>query len=103
MKLDKPITFTPPSIPLKDGNSKTFNSVTLNELDITIVDNPQRKNVVAQLRGIPFPLVLWNGESYDKAGDYTQAQVESKITELLGNEPNKVLEGLFFPNIPSKK
>ena len=103
MKLDKSITFTPPSIPLKDGNSKTFNSVTLNELDVTIVDNVQRKSVVVQIKGIPFPLVLWNGESYDKAGDYTQAMVESRILELLGNEPNKVLESLFFPNIPSKK
>ena len=95
MKLDKSITFTPPSIPLKDGSNKTFNSVTLNELDITIVDNPQRKNVVAQLRGIPFPLVLWEKEDYDLAGDYTQAQVEERILELLGNEPAKVLEGLF--------
>ena len=58
MKLANPITFTPPSIPKKDGTVKTFNPITLNELDVTIIDNANQKRVVAQLRGIPFPLVL---------------------------------------------
>lgn len=97
MILSSPITITPPAITKADGTVKTFNSITLNELDITIIDNAKRKSVVAQIRPVPRPLVLWTKEAYDVAGDYTQAQVESRILELLGNDPKTVLENLFLP------
>lgn len=71
--------------------------ITLNELDVTIIDNAKRKSVMAQIRPVPRPLVLWTGDSYTTAGDYTQAQVESRVLELLGNDPKSVLEGLFLP------
>ena len=96
MNLTNPITITPPAITKADGTVKTFNPITLNELDITIIDNNKRKSVFAQIRPVPRPLVLWEKEAYDAAGDYTQAQVEARITELLGNDPKSVLEGLFL-------
>lgn len=97
MNLANPISITPPPITKADGTVKTFNSITLNELDVTIIDNAKRKSVVAQIRPVPRPLVLWQGEAYDAAGDYTQAQVEARVTELLGGDPKSVLEGLFVP------
>lgn len=100
MNLTNPISITPPAITKADGSVKTFNPITLNELDVTIVDNVKRKSVVAQIRPVPRPLVLWQGESYDVAGDYTQAQVDARITELLGDNPAKVLEDLFVPPQP---
>ena len=102
MILAQPITVTPPSITKKDGTVKTFNPITLTELDITIIDNAKRKSVVAQIRPLPLPLVLWSGVDYDSAGDYTQAQAEAKITALLGSDPAKVLESLFVPKLPPK-
>jgi hypothetical protein len=102
MILAQPITVTPPSITKKDGSVKTFNPITLNELDVTIIDNAKRKSVVAQIRPVPMPLVLWSGADYDAAGDYTQAQVEARVLELLGNEPAKALENLFVPKLPNK-
>ena len=100
MNLANPVTITPPSITRKDGTVKTFNPITLTELDVTIIDNANRKSVMAQVRPCPMPLVLWTGDAYTAAGDYTQAQVEAKITELLGSDPSKVLEGLFVPPAP---
>lgn len=100
MNLANPVTITPPAITKADGSVKTFNPITLNELDITIIDNSKHKSVMAQVRPCPRPLVLWTGESYTAAGDYTQAQVEARVLELLGNEPAKVLEGLFVPPAP---
>lgn len=97
MNLSKPISFTPPSITKKDGSTKTFNPITLNELDITIMDSAKRKIVLAQIRPVPRALVLWEKEAYDVAGDYTQAQVEARVLEILGNNPSKVLEDLFLP------
>lgn len=33
----------------------------------------------------PRPVLLWEGDAYDAAGDYTQAQVESRVLEVLGD------------------
>lgn len=100
MNLPNPVTITPPPITKADGSVKTFNPITLTELDVTIIDNAKRKSVVVQIRPVPRPLVLWTGEAYDAAGDYTQAIVEARVTELLGGDPKAVLEGLFLPPAP---
>jgi hypothetical protein len=97
MNLSNPITITPPAIKKADGTIKTFNPITLNELDVTIIDNSKHKSVMVQIRPVPRPLVLWNGDAYDDVGDYTQTQVEAKILELLGTDPKSVLENLFLP------
>lgn len=96
MNLANPITITPPSLTRKDGTVRTFNPITLNELDVTIVDNAKRKIVSVQIRPFPRMLVLWTGAAYEAAGDYTQAQVEAKVLELLGSNPASVLQGLFL-------
>lgn len=103
MNLASPITITPPSFTRSNGEVRTFNPITLTELDITIIDNAKRKSVVAQIRPVPRPLVLWENEAYTTAGDYTQAQVEAKVTELLGNDPKSALEALFLPLVPPPK
>jgi hypothetical protein len=97
MILSSPITIQPPTITRFNGEVRVQKPITLNELDVTIIDNSKRKSVVAQIRPVPRPLVLWEGEAYTSAGDYTQAQVESRVTELLGSDPKTVLEGLFLP------
>lgn len=33
----------------------------------------------------PRTALLWEGDAYDAAGDYTQAQVEAKVLEVLGD------------------
>lgn len=103
MNLASPITVTPPSFTRSNGEVRTFNPITLNKLDLTIIDNVKRKSTVVQIRPFPRPLVLWENEAYDAAGDYTQAQVEAKVTELLGNDPKSALEALFLPLVPTKK
>ena len=95
MILSDPITITPPSFTRKTGEVRTFQPITFSELDITIIDNPKKKKVVISISGIPKHLTLWEKTAYDSAGDYTQAQVEARILELLGNDPVKVLTNLF--------
>jgi hypothetical protein len=103
MNLPNPVTITLPSIKNADGTVKTFGPITISELDVTIIDNAKRKSAVAQIRPCPYPLVLWTGEAYDAAGDYTQAQVEAKILELLGSDVKAGLEKLFVPTAPSAR
>jgi hypothetical protein len=90
MQINSPITITPPPI-----GQKTFPSVTLEELTITLIDEPHNRIVRASIRPCSRPLVLWQGEDYTAAGDWTQAEAEARILELLGNNPAAVLEGLF--------
>lgn len=100
MNLTNPITILPPSISKNDGSVKTFNPVTINELDYTIFDNVKRKICSVRITPCPYPLVLWKGDDYTAIGDYTTAQVESRILELLGSDIKSGLENLFVPPAP---
>lgn len=102
MNLTAPITFAPPSITLADGTVKTFNPITLDKLEIIIIDNPALKICGVQIRPCPMPLVLWEKEAYDAIGDYTQVQVEDRVRELLSVNPAEVLTSLFpKPPVPT--
>jgi hypothetical protein len=95
MNLPAPVTIQPPTITRSTGEVRVQKPITLTELDITIIDNAKRKSVVAQIRPCPRPLVLWEKAAYDSAGDYTQAQVEARVLELLGSDVKAGLEALF--------
>lgn len=95
MNLSSPVSIEPPAIPLPDGSVRTFQPFTLTALDLTIMDSVSQRLCAVHIRAIPRPLILWTAEAYDAAGDYTQAQVEARVTELLGDNPKSVLEGLF--------
>jgi hypothetical protein len=97
MNLSQPVTIQPPTITRSTGEVRVQKPITLTELDITIIDNAKRKSCVARVRPCPYPLTLWSGDAYDAAGDYTQAQVEAKVLELLGPDIKAGLETLFMP------
>jgi hypothetical protein len=78
MILDNPITI----------DTGSGDPIILNEVDVFLIDHASRKIVLARLHPALGPLVLWRGKEYDEIGDYTQLQVESKIKESLGANPN---------------
>ena len=95
MQLVSPVTIQPPTITRSTGEVRVQKPITLTELDVTIIDNAKRKSCVAQVRPCPHPIILWEGDAYDIAGDYTQAQVEARVLELLGSDVKAGLEKLF--------
>jgi hypothetical protein len=97
MNLPAPITIQPPTITRSTGEVRVQKPITLTELDITIIDNARRKRCEVRIRHCPKLLVLWDKAAYDAAGDYTQAQVEARILELLGPDIKAGLEQLFVP------
>jgi hypothetical protein len=99
MNLPAPITIQPPTITRSTGEVRVQKPITLTELDITIIDNAKRQRCEARIRPCPFPLVLWEKAAYDAAGDYTQAQVEARVLELLGSDVKAGLEKLFAPPV----
>lgn len=96
MNLPAPVTIQPPTITRANGEVRVQKPITLTELDVTVIDNAVRKSCVAHIRPCPYPLVLWEKEAYDAAGDYTQAQVEARVLEVLGSDIKAGLERLFM-------
>ena len=95
MNLSQPVTIQPPAITRASGEVRTFQPITLTELDVTIIDNAKAKTCVARIRPCPQHIVLWEGVAYDAAGDYTQSQVEARVLEVLGSDVKAGLEALF--------
>lgn len=84
MKLNNPIFI----------NNGSNDPEKVEELDIFYMDRPSSKVVLARLHPALRPLVLWRGKEYDDIGDYTQLQMENRVIELLGNDPNLVIQSL---------
>lgn len=95
MNINQPIVVQLNPIKKRDGSFKNLLPVTLNSLDFVIIDDNLKQTCSVQIRPFPKPLVLWSGNDYVNAGDYTQAQVEQKLLEVLGNNPSDVLKTLM--------
>lgn len=82
MNLNEPITI--------NVNNR---NIVFNDLKLVIIDNNYKKSVKVYIHPCRKLLTLWENEAYDAIGDYTQAQVETKVKELLGeNIGAKLLE-----------
>ena len=97
MNLNQTIVVQPDPIKKRDGSYKTLLPIRLESLKFVILDDVNKKECAVRISPFPLPLVLWSGDEYDVAGDYTQTQVESRILEKLGNDPASVLKNLM-PN-----
>jgi hypothetical protein len=81
------ITFSSPiTVRLRNGQSLTKQTFQLALLDVA-----DQKIVYAMLPPLTKRVTLWQGEAYDAAGDYTQAQAEARLLEVLGSDPAAVL------------
>lgn len=77
-------------------------------LNLVFTDNTLMRTVTCQIFPLPTingrtisrpmptmrlkPLTLWSNEEYDAIGDWTQAQAESRVLELLGSDIKTGLE-----------
>lgn len=95
MKLNNPVTITPP--PMADPNGKLMvpPPIEFTFLDVTYMDSPLTKSVSVAIRNIPGLLLLVSPSEYDSFGDYTQEQIENRLREKLGDNPAQVLRALF--------
>ena len=68
----------PKKVVLQEEKSKTVTTLTVNR----IVDLPKKKIVRAFVEELDEPVVLWEGAAYDAVGQWTDANVEARLTEL---------------------
>lgn len=69
-------------------------TISIDTSKYTIFDSPVEKIVFIRFHGFPHRVVLWNSDQYDTIGDYTQAMIDSRIIELLGDNPQEYLQNL---------
>ena len=63
------------------GTKIVVNSGTTVEI-ISIVDNPVKKTITANIIGKPYMVILWEDAAYDVIGQWTDANVSARIIEL---------------------
>ena len=68
----------PKKIVLQEEKSKTVSKLTVNR----VVDLPKQKIVRCFVEELDEPVVLWEGAAYDAAGQWTDADVEARLTAL---------------------
>ena len=68
----------PKKVVLQEEQSKTVTTLTVSR----IVDLPKKKVVRAFIEELDEPVVLWEGAAYDAIGQWTDSNVEARLTEL---------------------
>lgn len=68
----------PKKVVLQEEKSKTIESLTINR----VVDLPKKKIVRCFVEELEQPIVLWEGAAYDAIGQWTDTDVQNRLTEL---------------------
>jgi len=68
----------PKKVVLQEEKSKTVNTLTV----VRVVDLPKKKTVRCFVEELEQPITLWEGAAYDAAGQWTDSDVEARLTEL---------------------
>ena len=68
----------PKKVVLQEEKSKTVNTLTV----VRLVDLPKKKMVRCFIEELEDPIVLWEGAAYDAIGQWTDSNVETRLTEL---------------------
>jgi hypothetical protein len=69
---------SPKKIVLQEEKSKTLSTLTVNR----VVDIPKQKMVRCFIEELDDAIVLWEGAAYDAIGQWTDSDVEVRLTEL---------------------
>jgi hypothetical protein len=69
---------SPKKIVLQEEKSKTVSTLTVNR----VVDLPKQKMVRCFCEEIDEVITLWEGAAYEAIGQWTDADVEVRLTEL---------------------
>ena len=95
--LTTPITAIIPSIKKSDGTIKEFPPVVLNNIDYIVSYDNTRKVATAIIKQVNRPIVLWEKEAYDAIGQFTDQDVDARVSQILGSNPAKAISDLCLP------
>ena len=101
MKLDTPITLRKPPETYHKGNRVEHPEFTLDELNPVYTVHTKSRYVGAYFEAasndtrIEGTLVVVSPSEYSEEGSYTPNFLDSKLKEVLGSDPQSVLQGLY--------
>ena len=99
--LPSAVTATIPPMPnAPAGTASTTAQVTQLTLR-QATDDPVLKKVYVSFYEGRFPLTVWEGDTYDAAGNWTQEQLNIAIATLIAANPTAVVNSLFTVPIPT--
>jgi len=79
------ITFKKPTdVLFPDREKGPFNPLKLKSLDWSVTYNNTDKIAFVSFKGINRKLVLWEGNDYDNAGQFTDSDVDAQVIKLMG-------------------
>lgn len=96
MNLEKPITLQ--SSKYTDqatGKIETPPPIVLTKLDIIYTDSPSEQTYHIVIKEIPFPILLFSGESYSEAGEISITKANERFLELADNDLESFLQKQF--------
>lgn len=95
MNLPQPVQITMSAYIDHNGKSISSRTFILSEVFPLIIDDHSNKICRVMLRPGIKPMIIWQGENYDEAGDYTQQQVEERILEILNTDTQEKIQALY--------
>lgn len=63
----------------------TDGQTTIDRVNIITIDDSANKRVLVRLYPLRKPLLIWQKDAYDQAGDYTQQQLEDVVYDMITN------------------
>jgi hypothetical protein len=94
--LKEPITVIIPPITKSDGTIKHFAPVVLDSIDYIVNYDNSRKFAMAIIKDVNRPILLWEKEAYSAIGQFTDQDVDARVSEILGEDPAKTISDLFI-------
>lgn len=89
------LVITPPPHSDQSGKITQPANIVIGQAKLTYIDTPHTKNLSVRIEGIPSLVTLYQGEDYNKIGNWTEQQAEARLLEVLGPEPAQYLRKLF--------
>lgn len=80
----------PTNVSFPTGNPEVSDVLTLNSLDYTVTYSNMAKTCTVTFEPIGKKLVIWEGEAYTAAGQFTDEDVDKRILEVLDLDKNLV-------------
>jgi hypothetical protein len=95
MQLPQPVTIQPPPVTMPDGTILNRPPLEISAVNVMLIDSAWARKCEARISHVPATVTLWEGDEYDAAGDYTQAEAEARLLEKLGPDIKAGIEALF--------
>ncbi len=89
--LEKPINLRSKLITTEEARR----DIKLDKIDYVVSYDNSGKTATALIKPFMASVTLWVGDTYDSLGQFTDADVDARVKEIIGNDPQVFLQALI--------